>query len=135
MPSPTPSKANLDELAEAYYDAVGDAAYGRIPQPTGELRPAAPRLSTMPPTSAIYGTNIYLKREDLNHTGAHKINNALGLALLAKRMGKRRVIAETGAGHAVCGHGYGSRASGPRTAQYSWVSPTSSASIPERREK
>lgn len=48
--------------------------------------------------SRIYGTNIYLKREDLNHTGAHKINNALGLALLAKRMGKRRVIAETGAG-------------------------------------
>ena len=41
---------------------------------------------------------IYLKREDLNHTGAHKINNALGQALLARRMGKRRIIAETGAG-------------------------------------
>lgn len=41
---------------------------------------------------------IYLKREDLNHTGAHKINNSLGQALLAKRMGKQRIIAETGAG-------------------------------------
>ena len=44
------------------------------------------------------GQPIYLKREDLNHTGAHKINNALGQALLALRMGKRRIIAETGAG-------------------------------------
>ena len=48
--------------------------------------------------SELYGTNIYLKREDLNHTGAHKINNAIGSALLAKRMGKTRIIAETGAG-------------------------------------
>ena len=46
-----------------------------------------------------YGTaDIYLKREDLNHTGAHKINNAVGQALLAKKMGKKRIIAETGAG-------------------------------------
>ncbi|MGL5804718.1 MAG: pyridoxal-phosphate dependent enzyme, partial [Xenococcaceae cyanobacterium] len=44
------------------------------------------------------GAQIYLKREDLNHTGAHKINNALGQVLLAKRMGKKRIIAETGAG-------------------------------------
>lgn len=44
------------------------------------------------------GAKIYLKREDLNHTGAHKINNALGQALLAKRMGKRKLVAETGAG-------------------------------------
>ena len=42
--------------------------------------------------------NIFLKREDLNHTGAHKINNALGQAMLAKKMGKKRIIAETGAG-------------------------------------
>lgn len=48
--------------------------------------------------SEAYGTNVYLKREDLNHTGAHKINNAIGSALLAKRMGKKRIIAETGAG-------------------------------------
>lgn len=48
--------------------------------------------------SAKYGAKIYLKREDLNHTGAHKINNALGQALIARRMGKKRIIAETGAG-------------------------------------
>lgn len=48
--------------------------------------------------SEKYGCKIYLKREDLNHTGAHKINNAIGQILLAKRMGKRRIIAETGAG-------------------------------------
>ncbi|OMG43343.1 tryptophan synthase subunit beta, partial [Paenibacillus macerans] len=44
------------------------------------------------------GAKIYLKREDLNHTGAHKINNAIGQALLAKRMGKTKLVAETGAG-------------------------------------
>jgi tryptophan synthase beta chain len=49
-------------------------------------------------SNQIGGARIYLKREDLNHTGAHKINNTVGQALLAKRMGKRRVIAETGAG-------------------------------------
>jgi tryptophan synthase beta chain len=49
-------------------------------------------------TRKLGGAKIYLKREDLNHTGAHKINNALGQVLLAKRMGKRRIIAETGAG-------------------------------------
>lgn len=48
--------------------------------------------------SELYGCKIYLKREDLNHTGAHKINNAIGQILLAKRMGKSRIIAETGAG-------------------------------------
>jgi tryptophan synthase beta chain len=46
----------------------------------------------------VGGAKIYLKREDLNHTGAHKINNAIGQALLAKRMNKKRIIAETGAG-------------------------------------
>ena len=48
--------------------------------------------------SEKYGCKIYLKREDLNHTGAHKINNAIGQVLLARRMGKSRIIAETGAG-------------------------------------
>ena len=48
--------------------------------------------------SEHYGHEIYLKREDLNHTGAHKINNALAQALLAKKMGKKKIIAETGAG-------------------------------------
>jgi len=59
-------------------------------------------------TRTLGGAKIYLKREDLNHTGAHKINNALGQVLLAKRMGKKRIIAETGAGqhgrrHSYCG--------------------------------
>lgn len=49
-------------------------------------------------TEDLGGAKIYLKREDLNHTGAHKVNNALGQCLLAKKMGKTRVIAETGAG-------------------------------------
>ena len=49
-------------------------------------------------TEDLGGAKIYMKREDLNHTGAHKINNVLGQALLAKRMGKKRIIAETGAG-------------------------------------
>jgi len=49
-------------------------------------------------TKELGGANIYLKREDLNHTGAHKVNNTIGQALLAKRMGKTRIIAETGAG-------------------------------------
>ncbi len=48
--------------------------------------------------SEKYGTNVFLKREDLNHTGAHKINNTIGQILLAKRMNKKRIIAETGAG-------------------------------------
>jgi tryptophan synthase beta chain len=49
-------------------------------------------------TRHLGGANIYFKREDLNHTGSHKINNCLGQILLAKRMGKKRIIAETGAG-------------------------------------
>ena len=49
-------------------------------------------------SEALGGAQIYLKREDLNHTGAHKVNNTIGQALLARRMGKKRVIAETGAG-------------------------------------
>ena len=49
-------------------------------------------------TEKIGGAKIYLKREDLNHTGAHKINNAIGQALLADRMGKKKIVAETGAG-------------------------------------
>ena len=48
--------------------------------------------------SEKYGCKMYLKREDLNHTGAHKINNTIGQILLARRMGKKRIIAETGAG-------------------------------------
>ena len=58
-------------------------------------------------TEKLGGAKIYLKREDLNHTGSHKINNTLGQALLARRMGKKRVIAETGRRPARRGHGHG----------------------------
>ena len=58
--------------------------------------------------SEQYGCQLYLKREDLNHTGAHKINNTIGQILLAQKMGKTRIIAETGAGqHGWCGNGNG----------------------------
>lgn len=88
------------ELTAAYEEAREDPAFqeefrallGRyVGRPT-PLTPA-PRLSAY-----LGGARIYLKREDLAHTGAHKINNALGQALLAKRLGKRRIVAETGAG-------------------------------------
>ncbi len=92
--------AALEELEAAYADAQADAAFGAE---LGDLlhnycgRPTplyfAKRLTKM-----CGGAKIYLKREDLLHTGAHKINNALGQGLLARRMGKQRIIAETGAG-------------------------------------
>ncbi len=63
-------------------------------------------------TRDLGGAKVYLKREDLNHTGAHKINNVLGQALLAKKMGKTRVIAETGRRPARRGHRHGRRAHG-----------------------
>ncbi len=90
----------LDELVIAYRDAMRDPAFhARLAhlQHTYTGRPTpityAERLS-----DHLGGARIYLKREDLAHTGAHKINNALGQALLAQRMGRRRVVAETGAG-------------------------------------
>ena len=90
----------LQELEEAYLKSKTDQDFqsdlGRLLQDySGRPTPLslASRVS-----SHLGGGKIYLKREDLNHTGAHKINNCLGQALLAKRMGKRRVIAETGAG-------------------------------------
>ncbi|MFA6956011.1 MAG: tryptophan synthase subunit beta [Thermoanaerobaculia bacterium] len=92
--------APLEELERAYRVARKDRAFRREldlllknfvgrPTPLTEVR----RLGEM-----CGGVRLFLKREDLNHTGAHKINNALGQALLAKRMGKERIIAETGAG-------------------------------------
>ena len=89
----------VERLKEAYFaikedDSFRAEYYDLLKNYVGRPSPLyfAKRLS------ACYGTNIYLKREDLNHTGAHKINNALGQILLAKRMGKTRIIAETGAG-------------------------------------
>jgi tryptophan synthase beta chain len=92
--------AALDELTQAYTEASADAAYwaelaelsrSYVGRPTPLY--LARRLG-----EAAGGVRVYLKREDLNHTGSHKINNALGQILLARRMGKRRIIAETGAG-------------------------------------
>ncbi len=89
----------LDELERAFDEAVNDPEFVQTFE--GLLRDYVGRpspLSDAPHLSERVGAPVYLKREDLNHTGAHKINNALGQALLAMRMGKRRIIAETGAG-------------------------------------
>jgi len=92
--------APVEELEKAYLEAREDAAFqielaGLLHNYAGRPTPLyfAKRLS-----EKIGGARLWLKREDLLHTGAHKINNALGQALLARRMGKRRIIAETGAG-------------------------------------
>jgi tryptophan synthase beta chain len=89
----------LAELEEAWVAARDDPAYRA--DLDALLRDYVGRPSPLYLASRLSeaaGRRVYLKREDLNHTGAHKINNAIGQALLAKRMGKRRIIAETGAG-------------------------------------
>ncbi len=89
----------LEELEEAFEGAMQDEAFLKevdyyMKQYVGRETP----LYYARHLSEAYGAKIYLKREDLNHTGAHKINNVIGQILLAKRMGKKKVIAETGAG-------------------------------------
>ncbi len=104
--------APLDELTEAYFGYRDDTAFrtefdALLKDFVGRPTPLyfAERL-----TEKLGGARIYLKREDLNHTGAHKINNCIGQILLARRMGKKRIIAETGAGQhgvataTVCAH-------------------------------
>jgi tryptophan synthase beta chain len=89
----------LDELDAAFDAAMADDTFVRSVDEMLSTYVGRPSpLSTTPRLSAQVGATIYLKREDLNHTGAHKINNTVGQALLAMRMGKRRIIAETGAG-------------------------------------
>ncbi len=90
---------NIDELQKKYLDIIQDDSFQRefqvlLKEYVGRPTPLyfAQRLS------AHFNTQIYLKREDLCHTGAHKINNTIGQILLAKRLGKTRIIAETGAG-------------------------------------
>ena len=92
-------KPRIEELRNTYLQVLEDESFQRkfhqlLRDYVGRPSPLylAHRLSEK------YGCKIYLKREDLNHTGAHKINNAIGQALLAKRMGKKHIIAETGAG-------------------------------------
>jgi tryptophan synthase beta chain len=90
----------LEALDAAYREAQGDPAFrAEFRQMLADYvgRPS-PLYMARRLTEAYGGARIYLKREDLNHTGAHKINNTLGQALLARRMGKRRLMAETGAG-------------------------------------
>jgi tryptophan synthase beta chain len=89
----------LDELDAAFREAVKDTGFRE--ELDGLLRDYVGRptpLTHAPRFSALAGASVWLKREDLNHTGAHKINNTVGQALLARRMGKNRIIAETGAG-------------------------------------
>ncbi len=89
----------LDELDAAFDAAAAEPAFQQ--QLDDLLRNYVGRptpLSDAPRLSQHVGATVWLKREDLNHTGAHKINNTIGQALLARRMGKRRIIAETGAG-------------------------------------
>jgi len=92
--------APLEELTAAYDKAMADSAF--LQQLDEELRQYVGRPSPLYYakrwSQELGGAQIYLKREDLNHTGAHKVNNTVGQALLAQRMGKTRVIAETGAG-------------------------------------
>ena len=89
----------LEELDQVYEEAIHDEEFLKqydyyMKQYVGRENP----LYFAENLSRAYGTKIYLKREDLNHTGAHKINNVIGQIMLAKRMGKKKVIAETGAG-------------------------------------
>ncbi|HEV8268179.1 MAG TPA: pyridoxal-phosphate dependent enzyme, partial [Thermoanaerobaculia bacterium] len=92
--------APLDELAAAYRAARRDPAFRRELTDLSKSYVGRPTPLSFAKrlTGELGGARIFLKREDLLHTGAHKINNALGQALLTKRMGKKRVIAETGAG-------------------------------------
>ena len=101
----------VQELEEAY------EKYSRDPEFNRELDDLLKNYAGRPSllyyaekmTKDLGGAKIYLKREDLNHTGSHKINNVLGQVLLAKKMGKTRVIAETGAGQ----HGVATAGSSP----------------------
>lgn len=106
---PEALKARLDEVSNAFMEAIEDSAfvdelaslnlhYAGRPSPVFHCRNLSEKLG---------GAQIWLKREDLNHLGAHKINNTLGQCLLARRMGKKRVVAETGAGQ----HGVATAAS------------------------
>ena len=92
--------ANVENLKKRYVEIIYEADFQKefdnlLKDYVGRPTPLylAKRLS------GLYGGKIYLKREDLNHTGAHKINNTIGQILLAQRLGKKRIIAETGAGH------------------------------------
>jgi len=90
----------LDELDQTYQHAKSDPSFIAELANLHKTYTGRPSIITEAPrfAASIGDVRVFLKREDLNHTGSHKINNVLGQALLAKRMGKRRIIAETGAG-------------------------------------
>jgi len=122
--------AALEELRLAYERARTDAAFQaefkyELKHYVGRPSPVyfAKRL-----TEKCGGARIYIKREDLNHTGAHKINNTVGQALLARNMGKKRVIAETGAGM----HGVASATVAAATAWSAWCTWASRTSAGRR---
>ncbi|WP_345955454.1 tryptophan synthase subunit beta [Mucilaginibacter sp. PAMB04168] len=90
---------NVEELRQQYQSIIADAGF--IAEFESLLKDYVGRPSPLYHAKRLsekYGANIFLKREDLNHTGSHKINNAIGQILLAQRLGKKRIIAETGAG-------------------------------------
>jgi len=92
-------KEEFDKISKAFYQAIQDKNFVNefnylLKHYSGRMTP----IYFAKNISKKYGAKIYLKREDLNHTGAHKINHSIGEALLAKRMGKTKIIAETGAG-------------------------------------
>ena len=92
-------RANIEELRACYRDITGSEEFRR--EMDTLLRDYVGRPSPLYRSEALsrlHGCTVYLKREDLNHTGAHKINNTIGQILLARHMGKQRIIAETGAG-------------------------------------
>lgn len=92
--------AALDELDQTYQEAKNDSVFLAELAHLHKTYTGRPSIITEAPKFAatLGDIRVFLKREDLNHTGSHKINNVLGQALLAKRMGKKRIIAETGAG-------------------------------------
>lgn len=92
--------AALDQLEETYAKAKADPTFAAELDELNKTYVGRPSIITeVPKFAALAGdVRVFLKREDLNHTGSHKINNVIGQALLAKRMGKKRIIAETGAG-------------------------------------
>lgn len=96
---PEMMQANIKELRENYLNIIESAGFSK--EFSGLLRDYAGRPSPLYYASRLsehFTASIYLKREDLNHTGAHKINNTIGQILIAKKLGKSRIIAETGAG-------------------------------------
>lgn len=90
---------NVEELLGSYLQIMNNPAFkAELSMLMTDYAGRPSPLYFAPRLSAHFQTNVYLKREDLNHTGSHKINNALGQILLAERLGKKRIIAETGAG-------------------------------------